>query len=210
MTSSYTTNISLEKPANGDYNNTWNVPVNSDWDIIDQAIGGRTTFNVVLASGTVSLAASEYRSRILIFSGVLSANVNYQLPAGVGGFWYVFNNTTNGVGGPYTLTISSATGSGTSYVVAQGYTSPVVCDGTNVGFGVTAPVPLATSATSATTATTATNATNAANVVTTNFTILQTGSYLYIKNGSTNICRIDSSGNALFLGNVTAYNGTIA
>ena len=41
MTSTFTTNKSIEKPANGDYVNDWNVPVNADWDIIDQAFGDR-------------------------------------------------------------------------------------------------------------------------------------------------------------------------
>lgn len=135
MSSSYTTNISLEKPANGDYNNTWNVPVNNDWDIVDQAIGGHITINVVGASGTVSLAATTYRNRILIVSGTLTANVNYQLPANVGGFWYIYNNTS----GSYTVTFSSATGGGTSFVVPQSYTSIVICDGTNVGSALTVP-----------------------------------------------------------------------
>jgi hypothetical protein len=63
----------------------------------------------------------------------------------------------------------------------------------------------ATSATTATSATSATNATNAANLVTSNFSIVESGGYIYIKYGATNICRIDSSGNAVFAGNVTAY-----
>jgi len=57
----------------------------------------------------------------------------------------------------------------------------------------------------AATATSATNATNAANLVTANNSIVQDSGYIYIKYGSTNICRIDSSGNAVFAGNVTAY-----
>lgn len=63
----------------------------------------------------------------------------------------------------------------------------------------------AATATSATSATSATNATNAANLVTANYSIVQASGYIYIKYGSTNICRIDSSGNAIFAGNVTAY-----
>jgi hypothetical protein len=60
-------------------------------------------------------------------------------------------------------------------------------------------------AATATSATSATNATNAANLVTANYSIVQASGYIYIKYGSTNICRIDSSGNAVFAGNVTAY-----
>lgn len=46
---------------------------------------------------------------------------------------------------------------------------------------------------------------SAASVATTNYSVVQSGAYLYIKYGSTNICRIDSSGNAVFAGNVTGY-----
>lgn len=45
----------------------------------------------------------------------------------------------------------------------------------------------------------------ASSLVTPAYSIVESGGYIYIKNGSTNICRIDSSGNAVFKGNVTAY-----
>jgi trimeric autotransporter adhesin len=134
MTSSYTTNKSIEKPANGDYNNTWSTPVNNDWDIIDQSLGGQTALNAVGASGVVTLSTAQYRSPIIIITGLLTANVNYQLPAGIGGFWYVYNNTT----GAFTVTFSSAAG-GTTLTLAQGYTTTCISDGTNIGRGDTAP-----------------------------------------------------------------------
>lgn len=144
MTSSYTQNLTLEEPGNGDYNNTWSTPLNSNFSILDQAVGGRSTINVVGASGTIALASTTYRNRIIVFSGTLTANVNYQIPSGVGGFWFMFNNTT----GSFTVTVSSA-GGGTSLVLPQTYTSAVICDGTDVGLASTAPVPLATTATTA-------------------------------------------------------------
>ena len=128
MTSSYTPNKGLEKPGNGDYVNTWSTPVNNDWDIIDKAFGGRTSLNVVSVSGTVTLTASQYQAPILILSGALTAAINYQLPSGVGGYWFIFNNTT----GAYSVTLSSA-GGGSSVTLAQGFTTAVICDGTNVG-----------------------------------------------------------------------------
>lgn len=127
MTSSYTTNKSIEKPANGDYTNTWNIPVNSDWDAIDSALGGTASINAVGASGTVALTISQYRPPNIVITGALTANVNYQLPAGVGGLWTVYNNTS----GSYTITISSG-GAGTSQTVNQGSRLMIVCDGTNV------------------------------------------------------------------------------
>lgn len=128
MTSSYTTNKSIEKPANGDYVNTWSTPVNNDWDIIDKAFGGKTTLNVVSVSGTVALTASQYQPPIIIMSGALTANINYQIPAGVGGFWFIYNNTS----GSFSITFSSG-GGGTSVTLVQGKTTAVISDGTNIG-----------------------------------------------------------------------------
>ena len=53
MVSTYTTNKRIEKPANNDYIDTWNVPVNNDWDIIDRAFGG--TYTVSLTNANVTL-----------------------------------------------------------------------------------------------------------------------------------------------------------
>ena len=127
MTSSYTTNKRLEKPANGDYVNTWSSPVNNDWDYIDSAFGGITSLNAVGASGTVTLTATQYRPPNISISGLLTANVIYSLPSTVGGIWTVNNNTT----GAFTVTFASA-GGGTSVVLPQGYRTLVVSDGTNV------------------------------------------------------------------------------
>lgn len=129
MTSSYTTNKNIEKPANGDYNNTWSTPVNSDWNVIDKAFGGQTNLNVVSVSGTVTLTASQYQPPIIIMTGALTSNINYQLPSGVGGYWFIYNNTTTA--NSSTITFSSA-GGGTSVVLAQGVNTAVFCDGTNI------------------------------------------------------------------------------
>jgi hypothetical protein len=132
MPSSFTTNKSIEKPANGDYVNTWSTPVNNDWDIIDNAFGGQTILNAVGATGTVTLTAAQYQPPIIAITGALTANVNYRLPAGVGGFWYIFNNTS----GAFSVLLSSA-GGGSTVTLPQGYTVAVISDGTNVGLGTT-------------------------------------------------------------------------
>ena len=83
MASTFTTNKTLELPGNGDYVNTWNIPVNGDMTIIDQALGGRTSLNA--GAGSATLSVSQYRSLILTISGTMTANVTYTLPASVGG-----------------------------------------------------------------------------------------------------------------------------
>jgi hypothetical protein len=129
MASSFTTNKTLEKPGNGDYVDTWNVPVNSDLDVIDQAFGGTTSINVTAVSGTISLSASQYRSLVLAFSGTLTANVTYQVPAGVGGQWILSNAAT----GAFTITISSG-GGGATVNAASGVSRTVYSDGTNIKY----------------------------------------------------------------------------
>jgi hypothetical protein len=129
MASTYTTNKVLEKPGNGDYVDTWNVPVNGDMDIIDQAFGGVTGLNAT--SGSATLTSSQYRSLILSVTGAISASVTYTIPSGVGGQWIVRNTTTDASGGPWTITFESG-GGGTSVVVERNANIVVFSDGTNV------------------------------------------------------------------------------
>ena len=142
MTSTFTTNKSIEKPGNGDYVNDWNVPVNADWSIIDQAFGGTTSLNVTGVSTTpVNLtidsvnAALSYQSLLLTISGTLSNNVTYTIPSGVGGQWIV----ANGTAGAFNVIIASL-GGGTSYAPPQGYKTIIVSDGTNITAAITTPV----------------------------------------------------------------------
>jgi hypothetical protein len=124
MTSTFSTNKSLELPANGDYVNTWNIPVNGDMSIIDAALGGTTNLNA--SSGSVTLTATQYQKLILNVTGSIAADVTYTIPSGVGGQWVVKNLTTGG----YNVIIASA-GGGSSATVANAGVTTVVCDGTN-------------------------------------------------------------------------------
>ena len=136
MTSTFTTNKNIEKPAYNDYASNptgWSGPINTDWDIIDRSFGGTQVKNPTGISGTVVLTASEYQAAIFIIgtsitgTATLTANVTYQIPSGVGGIWTVYNNTT----GAFTVTISSA-GGGSSLVAAQGLHTLIYSDGTNI------------------------------------------------------------------------------
>ena len=127
MPSTFTTNKSIEKPSAGSYNNTWAVPVNADWDDIDNALGGNTQINVTgVLAGTYAFTLPQYQPNNIIFTGTLSANLVYALPSGVGGTWSVFNNTS----GAFTMTFAS--GGGGSLILPQGKRTLIVCDGVNV------------------------------------------------------------------------------
>lgn len=139
MTSSFTSNKYLEVPASGDYVDLWAGPVNADWIAIDNAFGGFVVINPTgVPASTITLSVAQYQPPNIIFgisqtsAATLSANLNYQLPSGVGGQWTIYNNTT----GAYSITISSA-GGGASIQIAQGVRTLVVSDGTNVSFAST-------------------------------------------------------------------------
>jgi hypothetical protein len=129
MTSSFTTNKSLEKPANGDYVDNWNVPVNGDMDVIDQSFGGVTSLNAT--AGSATLTASQYRSLIVSVAGAISGNVVYTIPSGVGGQWIVYNSTTDSSGGPWTVTFASG-GGGTFKEVQRNSPTIIYSNGADI------------------------------------------------------------------------------
>jgi hypothetical protein len=63
----------------------------------------------------------------------MSANVTYTIPSGVGGQWIVRNTTTDGTGGPWTVTFASG-GGGASAVVDRGISTLIYSDGTNIRY----------------------------------------------------------------------------
>lgn len=134
MTSSYTTNKSIEKPASGDYPNTWATPVNTDWDLIDTCFGGVTTLTATGVTGSVVLTSAQYQPPNIKIVGTLTGNVNYVIPSGKGGMWTVYNNTS----GSYTVIISSG-GGGSYLTISQGSRALIVSDGTNIQSAVTIP-----------------------------------------------------------------------
>jgi hypothetical protein len=141
MASTFTANKHIEKPASGDYNNAWAAPVDADWDDIDNALGGHSAISVTgIGAGTYALTLPQYQPPNIEFTGVLTANLNYQLPTGVGGLWSISNGTT----GAFTLTFS--VNGGGSFVLPQGQRSFLVCDGTNIALAQNALATLAFSA----------------------------------------------------------------
>lgn len=134
MTSSWTKNKYLELPGNGDYVNTWNVPVNGDMTNLDAALGGVTNLNATSGNATltnnVSLA-NNYINMTLNITGSMSSDVTYTIPNNVGGTWIVRNATTDASNVARTVTIASG-GGGNSVTVLRGRNVIVWSDGTNI------------------------------------------------------------------------------
>lgn len=125
MASTFSTNKNLELPGNGDYTDTWNIPLNADMGVIDAALGGVTALSAT--SGTSTLTTTQYQKLILSVTGTLVGNVRYNIPSGVGGFWIVRNGTT----GAFTTTIGNVA-AGDTVAVDQSSIALVYSDGTNI------------------------------------------------------------------------------
>ena len=117
-----TANKGFIQPALGSIG--WGAPLNDDFGGIDGAFGSVTTLNVTGVGATpVALTLAQYQNMTIKFTGVLTANVTFQLPAGVGGQWVMQRATS----GAFTITIASL-GGGTSKVLDADF-SDIVCDG---------------------------------------------------------------------------------
>lgn len=98
-----TTNKSLVEPP---FNNTsgtlpdgtpytsWDGPVNYNMTTLDNALGSTTAINVAGVTTTQTFTLAQYQSLMIDFTGVLSNDVLYNVPAGVGGFWIISNSCT--------------------------------------------------------------------------------------------------------------------
>lgn len=129
----YTDNKKLNKPANGEFPDTWDVPVNQDWDIIDKALGSAVQFTV--GASDITLTISDAQNQRIVLTGTPGASRYIIIPfkylsatTAVGGMWIVDNQTN---ADQYVVT--EAPGS-TGITVATGRKALVYSDGTDVKF----------------------------------------------------------------------------
>jgi hypothetical protein len=132
-----TTNKNLTVPDSGTLSGAWAAPVNTDWTLIDAALGNALAINATgLTTQTMSSNFPNTYSYIpmsLRITNAINNNVTFVIPSGVGGQWIVRNDTTDGTGGPWTVTFASA-GGGASAVVERGISTLIYSDGTNIRY----------------------------------------------------------------------------
>jgi len=194
---------------------------------VTQAVSTGTDTTMTIPSGA-STATLNARNMFIELTGTGGANTNLVVPANKK-LYFIYNNTSSGqvtvkvsgqtgisvVNGTKVVLVSNGTDifNATSYAVTISGVLPVASGGTGVATLTGLAYGNGTSAFTAATAaqtvavigsTAVTNATNAANVVTTNFTITESGGKLIFKYGATTIASMDSSGNLITLGTVSA------
>jgi len=126
----YTTRIRLEKQANGANSGSWGTVLNQNViDLVDEAIAGYTIVSCSSAPITLSSnngATDQARSAVLEFQGTLTSSVDITIPS-VSKIYFVKNNTS----GSHPITLKTAVTTAKT-TVAQGGTSPFICDAVNV------------------------------------------------------------------------------
>lgn len=129
MTSSYTANLGIEKPASGDQAGTWGTTTNTNFDIIDRAVNGvgaislsGTTHTLTTSDG--SLSDGQYK--VLVLGGSPSGTNTVTIsPNDQDKLYFVYNNS--GQDAVFTQ------GSGGNTTVENGATKIIYADGAGAG-----------------------------------------------------------------------------
>jgi len=133
MPSSYTTNLGIELPADGELDGVWGGVVNENMDILDRAINGSLSLSLTGTSSTLTTsdgALSNGQFKLLALGGTPSGTHTITIsPNDAQKIYYVYNLTaqsvifTQGSGGNVTI---AAGDSGIIYSNGAGATAAVV------------------------------------------------------------------------------------
>ena len=138
MSSTYTTNLRLEKQGSGENAGSWGDRLSDNViDLVDQAVGSYTSISLAADSHTLTTnngATDEARSAALYLHGTLTSSVDVNIPDNTEKVYIVRNNTS----GSFDVTIKS-TSETNGFVAPQGTTCVVFTDGVSVN-PVTTPV----------------------------------------------------------------------
>lgn len=203
MSSTYSASLRLQLLGAGDQSGTWGDTTNGNFSfVLDKAIAGYQTVSVISADQaltyvdgpTATAANNQSVYAMLRFTTTTTAAFNVYAPP-TSKQYIVWNNsgyTMNLIVSDPIGTTSPITGN-VALAIPNGIQTLVWTNG------------ISFYAAHALTATAATTATNATNLVTTNFTIQESGGKLVFKYGATTIASMDSSGNIISLADVSAY-----
>jgi hypothetical protein len=136
MTSSYTVNQGIEKPAAGDQSGTWGGTVNTNMDIIDRVVSGVGALTLTGSTTTLTttdgtLTDGMYRVLVLGDGGDLGSNNTITIsPNDQDKLYLVYNNLTANRSAIFTQ------GSGDNATVENGETAWIYADGAGSGAAV--------------------------------------------------------------------------
>jgi len=123
-----TPNLVMEQPLRGSFVGTWDVPVNGNTGILDQAFGGVTA--LALSSAPITLSASQAQNNIIRLTGTLTANVAITM-ASIYKFWTIDNQLTNS---PSSFAASLVSTAGTVVLGMAPGVNDILYDGASIKY----------------------------------------------------------------------------
>lgn len=128
--STFTVSKNLEQVARGADLGTWDTPENSNWAIVDAALGGTTT--IPLNNSNVLLSSPQFQSNLITFNSTLTGSVVITFPSTFTGT-YVIQNLCTGTSA-FTITLQTTVAGGQVIGCKPGEGFDVFNDGTNLKF----------------------------------------------------------------------------
>lgn len=139
MASTWTTNIAIEKIADGEKTDTWGQITNRNFDIVDRATSGVGTIDLSSSGaahtlsttdGTTGDALSDGQYRVLVLSSATEDCTITVSPNDASKFYLVDNDSG------YDVTFSQGTGA--NVTISNGATGVIYCDGAGAAAAVKA------------------------------------------------------------------------
>ena len=130
MANSTSANLKLTVQATGENSGTWGQITNTNLLILEQAIGGFTTFNITNAARSLTFtngALSNGKNEVIKLTGTLASNLTVSIPDSVEKTYQV-QDACDHAGN----TLTFKTTSGTGVLLCEGHTYTLYSDGTNV------------------------------------------------------------------------------
>ena len=132
MTSTYTLNQGLEKPATGDRSGTWGTMTNTNMDILDRAISGVGTLSLTGTTTTLTTSdgsASDGNYKVLVLGGSPSGTNTITLSPNDGDKLYFVVNSSG-------QSVIFSQGTGANVTIANGAADIIYADGAGSGAAV--------------------------------------------------------------------------
>lgn len=123
-----TANTSMFVPIRGADVGAWDVPVNSNFNVLDAMFGGVQIYT--LTNSNVTMTTSGAQNSIIRLTGTLTASVSITL-AGINKFWNIDNQLTNS---PSSFIVTMLSTSGSNQIGVPPGTQIIYYDGTTIRF----------------------------------------------------------------------------
>jgi microcystin-dependent protein len=128
--STFTVSKNLEQVPRGGDLGTWDTPENSNWAIVDAALGQIVTIG--LNNSNVVLSSPQYQCAEIIFNSTLTGSVTITFPSTFTGP-YIIQNLCTGTSA-FTITLQTTVAGGQVVACPPGDSFNAINDGTNLKY----------------------------------------------------------------------------